>query len=62
VAALDSSNSDLGFAQKVGRDMYALHHVRAPEHHNNKNIDIQYRDGQAVVTLPDHEKGKGRAG
>ena len=62
VAALDSSNSDLGFAQKVGRDMYALHRARAPEHHNNENIDIQYRAGQAVVTLSDHEKGKGRAG
>ena len=61
VAALDSSSHDLGFAQKIGRDVYALHHVRAPEHHNNENIDIQYRNGQAVVILPDHEKGKGLA-
>ncbi len=62
VATLDSSSHDLGFAQKIGRDVYALHLVRTPEHHKNEKIDIQYRDGQAVVTLPDHEKGKGRAG
>lgn len=62
VATLDSSSHDLGFAQKIGRDVYALHLVRAPEHHKNENIDIQYHDGQAIVTLSDHEKGKGRAG
>lgn len=56
-AAMD--DSDIGFAQHTGRGTYALHMTKAPEHHDDSVIEVRYRDGQAVATIPD-SKGKGR--
>lgn len=50
-----------GFAQSLGRGKYALHSVNAPELHNNTNIKVKYKNGQAVATIPDITKGKGIA-
>jgi hypothetical protein len=47
-----------GFAQHLGRGVYALHTANAPAHHNNASIEIQYRDGVAVATVPAVGKGK----
>lgn len=52
---------DLGFSQRTGRGVYALHSTNAPEHHQDAVIEVRYRNGQAVVTIPDRQKGKGRA-
>ncbi|MDP3844300.1 MAG: hypothetical protein Q8Q81_17335 [Oxalobacteraceae bacterium] len=42
-------DADAGFAQHAGSSVYALHSINAPEHHNDAIIEVQYRDGQAVV-------------
>lgn len=50
-----------GFAQRIGRGIYAIHTTSAPENHNNTNIEVRYRNGQPITTIPDHQKGKGRS-
>ena len=49
-----------GFAQHIGRGLYALHLIEAADYTNNALLEIQYHNGQAVVAVPKHEKMKGR--
>ena len=46
-----------GFAQHLGRGLYALHPTNAPAHHNDANIEVRYRDGMAVATVLGVGKG-----
>ena len=49
-----------GFAQHIGRGLYALHPIEAPGDSNNEAIQVKYDNGQAVATVLKHEKIKGR--
>lgn len=53
-----SCSSSRGFAQHIGRGVYALHGCRAPGNHNNVSIVVQYRNGIALVTLSEVGRGK----
>ncbi|MHB1619704.1 MAG: relaxase/mobilization nuclease domain-containing protein [Sulfuricella sp.] len=55
-----TEGAESGFAQHIGRGVYALHLANAPDNHNNNAINVQHCNGQAVATVPDREKGKGR--
>lgn len=59
--AVNLESPDSGFAQHIGRRVYALHLTAPPERHNDGAIDVKYRNGQAVATVPDPGKGKGRS-
>lgn len=56
-AALDAP--DVGFAQHVGRSVYAIHVTTVPEHAGDLQVEVNYRSGKAVVVVAD---GKGRGG
>lgn len=49
-----------GYAQHIGRGLYAIHPTPVPENHNNTNIEIRYQNGHAITTVSDRQKGKGR--
>ena len=49
-----------GFAQHIGRGIYALHLVEIPDYPNNAVLEVQYRNGQAIATVLKHKKMKGR--
>jgi hypothetical protein len=49
-----------GFAQHIGRGLYALHPIAAPSDSNTVVIKVIYDSGQAVATVLKHEKMKGR--
>ena len=49
-----------GFAQHIGRGLYALHPIGAPNDSNKGVIKVKYDNGQAVTTVLKHEKAKGR--
>ena len=49
-----------GFAQHIGRGLYALHSIDALGDSNKGAIKVKYDNGQAVVTVLKHEKMKGR--
>ena len=49
-----------GFAQHIGRGLYALHPIEAPGDSNNEAIQVKYDNGQAVAAVLKHEKMKGR--
>ena len=49
-----------GFAQHIGRRLYALHPIDAPGDSNMGVIQVKYDNGQAVATVLKHEKMKGR--
>lgn len=53
--------TETGFAQHTGRSIYTLHPTNAPTDHADANIEVRYRNGQAIVSMPDKDKGKGRA-
>lgn len=57
VAAVDS---DHGYAQRLERGAYALHQTKAPEHHNNASIKVQYHNGLAATSIQTATKGKAR--
>ncbi len=59
-AVFTSEEPAQGFAQHLGRSLYALHSTDAPAHHGHANITVQYRDGVAIVTV--HAIGKGKDG
>lgn len=64
VAASFSPRDDAaqGFAQHVGRGVYVLHPISAPDSYGNAVIEVQYRNGRAIVSIPEHqkkEKGRG---
>jgi hypothetical protein len=52
-----------GFAQHVGRSVYAIHAILAPQDHEDKAITGQYKNGRPNVTIPTPKKdtGKGRS-
>jgi hypothetical protein len=51
--ALEPANgSEPGFAQHIGRGVYALHFADVPDNHGNNTINVQYRKGIAVITVP----------
>jgi hypothetical protein len=50
----------IGFAQHIGRGVFALHPTLAPENHNNVSIEVHYQNGQAITTVPNLQKKKGR--
>jgi hypothetical protein len=60
VAALTTEDHGHGFAQHIARSVYALHLATPPEHHNNANFEIQYRNGLAVASVTGVAKGKTR--
>ena len=49
-----------GFAQHIGRGLYALHPIEAPGDSNQGVIIVKYDNGQAVATILKNEKVKGR--
>ena len=49
-----------GFAQHIGRGLYALHPIEAPGDSNQGVIIVKYDNGQAVATILKNEKMKGR--
>lgn len=55
-----NENIQSGFAQHIGRGIYALHPIDASDHPNNAVLEVQYHDGLAVATAPNREKTKGR--
>ena len=59
VAAIQDDTQ--GFAQRIGRGIYAIHPTLAPENHNNTNIEVRYQNGQPIITIPDRQKGKWRS-
>ena len=48
-----------GFAQHVGRGVYVLHPINAPDNHDNATVEVQYRNGLAIVSIPERQKEKG---
>ena len=53
-------NLSHGFAQHLGRGVYALHLIPVPENHNEASLEVHYRDGQLVSCAPENGAGKGR--
>lgn len=53
VASCPIPASGQGFAQHIGRGVYALHIGAALENCSNSSITVQYRDGLAHVTFPE---------
>lgn len=49
-----------GFAQHIGRGVYALHQFTLTENHNNSPIEVRYHNGQPTTTSITHQKDKGR--
>ena len=49
-----------GFAQHIGRGLYALHSIETADYPNNAVLEVQYRNGQALATVLKHKKMKGR--
>lgn len=49
-----------GFAQHVGCGVYVLHPISAPDNHDNAVMEVQYRNGRAIVSIPERQKEKGR--
>ena len=49
-----------GFAQHIGRGLYALHPIDAPGDSNQGVIKVKYDNSQAVATVLKHGKTKGR--
>lgn len=47
-----------GFAQHIGRGVYALHMGNMPENRINASVAVQYRNGQLSVTLSEVGRGK----
>ena len=61
MASLDTSDgAEIGFAQRTGRGTYTLHMSKVPENHSGTPIEVRYQDRQAVATIPDRPKEKGR--
>jgi len=60
VAANLDDQTNPGFAQRTGRSAYTLHATNAPAEHNDTSLEIQYRNGQAKVTIKTPEKGNRR--
>lgn len=61
MASLDTSDgAEIGFAQRTGRGTYTLHMSKVPENHRGTPIEVRYQDRQAVATIPDRPKEKGR--
>lgn len=58
VVSCPTPASSQGFAQHIGRDVYALHIGSAPGNHGNASVAVQYRDGLLYMTLPEVGKGK----
>ena len=49
-----------GFAQHIGRGLYALHSIEIPDYPNNAVLEVKYHNSQAVATALKHGKTKGR--
>ena len=49
-----------GFAQHIGRGLYALHPIDAPGDSNQGVIKVEYDNRQAIATVLKKEKVKGR--
>jgi hypothetical protein len=47
------------FAQHLGRSNYVIHRHTAPADHNDRAIEVRYRAGQVIVSLPQQDKGQG---
>ncbi|NOT20611.1 MAG: relaxase/mobilization nuclease domain-containing protein [Sideroxydans sp.] len=62
VATYTAEDPALGFAQHLGRSVYALHPTNAPEHPKNTSLEIQYREGLPIVTIPILNIGKNGKG
>jgi hypothetical protein len=61
IASLDTSDgTEIGFAQRTGRGTYTLHMSIVPENHRDTSVEVRYHDRQAVATIPDRPKEKGR--
>ena len=61
VAAINQNGTmQSGFAQHIGRGLYALHPIDAPSNSSQGIIKVKYDNGQAVATVLKHEKMKGR--
>ena len=56
----NTSNTGQGFAQHIGRGVYALHMTGIPLGQGNDAIvEVQYRNGQAIATIKRVGKEKG---
>jgi hypothetical protein len=60
VTIIKNENTQSGFAQHIGRGVYALHPIDASDHPDRAILEVQYHDGLAVATALNHEKMKGR--
>ena len=49
-----------GFAQHIGRGLYVLHPIKAPDESNKEVINVKYDNGQAIATILKKVKVKGR--
>ena len=59
LVAATLGDSERGFAQHMGRSVYALHAIDAPERHNDMAIEVQYRGATVSIKIPDIGKGRG---
>ena len=58
--AAELGSSQAGFAQHIGRSVYAIHQVAAPDREDkNARVVVSYKSGRVLVAVDD---GKGRAG
>ena len=58
--AAELGSSHAGFAQHIGRSVYAIHQVAAPDREDkNARVVVSYKSGRVLVAVDD---GKGRAG
>ena len=60
VAASLDDQANPRFAQRTARGVYTLHATNAPAEHNDASIEIQYRNGEAKVKMPNQGQGKSR--
>ena len=51
LVAAELEAPEAGFAQHVGRSVYAIHDAAPPEREANELVVVNYKDGAAVVTL-----------
>lgn len=60
VAAESDNKEQALFVQRTGRGLYVIHAIKPPDNHNEANIEIRYRNGQAIMAIPSQHKDKGR--
>lgn len=57
--AAQLGDSESGFAQHIGRSVYALHDLDVPKHQNNVVIELQYLSKSVKIKIQDNGKERG---